>query len=131
MSESSVFTQLQKGYQVLNRARTHEWIIDEPIELGGQNAGAEPTEHLLSAISACMTITLKMYAERKEWDLQSVSVALKLIERGGPGVKSIIEKKVMISGNLDEDQQKRLLDISGRCPTAKLVADSFEFIWAS
>lgn len=131
MSESKVLTRLQEGYQVLNQARTHEWMIDEPVELGGKNSGAEPTEHLLSAISACMTITMKMYAERKEWDLQSASVELKLLERGGAGKKSMIEKKVVVLGSLDEDQKKRLLDISGRCPTAKLVADSFEFVWAS
>ena len=112
-------------YTVENITRKHTWTIDEPVALGGLDLGPKPDEVLLSALVSCKIITVKMYAERKGWDVQNVSVQLKLGEKVGD--KTEIEKSIQIDGDVDETQLARLIDVSGRCPMAKLVANSFEF----
>ena len=65
-----------------------------------------------------------MYASRKEWELENVIVKLKILDKGE---KTLIEKSISFEGNLDEKQQKRLLEISGRCPVVKMLSNSIEF----
>ena len=116
---------LKENYTVENSARKHSWNLDEPIALGGLDLGPKPGETLLSALVSCKIITVKMYADRKGWDVQNVSVQLKLGEK--VGYKTEIEKSIQIEGDLNEAQLARLIDVSGRCPVARLVANSFEF----
>ena len=120
-----VIGSLKENYTVENSARKHTWNIDEPVALGGFDLGPKPDEVLLSALVSCKIITVKMYAERKGWDVQNISVQLKLGEKIGD--KTEIEKSIQIEGELDEVQLARLVDVSGKCPVVKLVANSFEF----
>lgn len=116
---------LREKYTVVNSARNHTWLVDEPIEVGGLDLAQKPTEQLLSALVSCKIITVKMYAERKEWDVQNIYIDLVLGDKEGD--KIIIEKSIKFEGNLTQEQKDRLIEISGRCPVAKLVANSFEF----
>ena len=116
---------LKEKFTVENSAREHTWLVDEPKELGGLDVAAKPTEILLSALVSCKIITVKMYASRKGWDIENISIELKMGEKIGD--KTEIEKRVNIEGDFDETQITRLIEISGRCPVAKLVANSFEF----
>ena len=59
---------LGENYQVINEVTQHQWKSDEPEDLGGKNAGPTPVELLLSALASCKLITVRMYAERKQWD---------------------------------------------------------------
>lgn len=112
-------------YTVHNHARSHEWLSDEPLADGGADKGPKPTELLLSSLASCKLITLKMYADRKGWDLKDVHVDLRIAERGEI---TKIEKRIEFIGELDDKQKERLLDISGRCPVAKMLSNSIEFI---
>lgn len=116
---------LKEKYTVENSARSHTWLVDEPIEVGGLDLAQKPSEQLLSALVSCKIITVKMYAERKGWDVKNIHVNLVLGDKIGD--KTIIEKSIKYEGNLTQEQKERLTDISGRCPVAKLVANSFEF----
>ncbi len=116
---------LNEKYTVENKTKEHSWIVDEPKSIGGLDLGPKPDEVLLSALVSCKAITMKMYAERKGWDVQNVSVKLRMGEKIGD--KTEIEKSIKIEGELDESQLARLIDVSGRCPIAKLVANSIEF----
>jgi len=116
---------LKEIYAVEINSRKHTWIIDEPVSLGGLDKGPKPDEILLSALISCMAITVRMYAERKEWEVNNVEVKLKLGEKIGD--KTLIEKTIIIDGDLNEVQLTRLIDVSNRCPMAKLVSNSFEF----
>lgn len=116
---------LKEKYTVENSAREHKWLIDEPTEIGGLDLAAKPSEMLLSALVSCKIITVKMYAARKGWDIKNISIELKLGEKVGD--KTEIEKRIKIEGDFDEAQITRLIEISGRCPIAKLVSNSFEF----
>lgn len=117
---------LREGYTVENHSRGMMWLTDEPEEIGGNNLGPAPTEVLLSSLASCKLITLRMYAARKEWDLQNASIELEIV---GKEDKTIIRKSLLLEGNLDEKQVERLRTISGRCPVVKMLADSIEFIW--
>ncbi len=116
---------LKDKYTVENSARGHKWLVDEPLEIGGLDLAAKPSEMLLSALVSCKIITVKMYASRKGWDIKNISIELKMGEKVGD--KTEILKSVKIEGDLDLDQINRLIEISGRCPVARLVANSFEF----
>ncbi len=115
---------LKEKYTVNNTARSHEWISDEPLDVGGMDLGPKPTELLLSALISCKIITIMMYAGRKDWEVQDVSISLKMGEKAEI---TLIEKSISFTGDLDEAQTQRLIDVSARCPVAKMLGNSIEF----
>ena len=98
---------LKEKYTVNNTARSHEWISDEPLDVGGMDLGPKPTELLLSALISCKIITIMMYAGRKDWEVQDVSISLKMGEKAEI---TLIEKSISFTGDLDEAQTQRLID---------------------
>ena len=102
----------------------HQLRADEPIEVGGGDTGPAPKEWLLSALGACTAITLRMYAERKQWPLQSVRIELDYGE-SSPG-RTVIVRKLHIEGDLDEAQRERLLQIANACPVHKILTGAIE-----
>ena len=125
MEGTSVKAALLHGYRVENKSRGLEWFADEPESIGGTNTAPKPSELLLSALTSCKLITMRMYAERKGWDVNGLKVDLEIIERSD---KTLLSKKITFPGNLDQAQRERLIEISGRCPVAKMVSDSFEYV---
>ena len=121
---AEVRASLLEKYTVENNSREHSWISDEPTDVGGDDIGPKPTELFLSSLASCKLITLRMYAQRKEWDLQDARIYLAVLERGE---KVVIQKSIEFEGDLDEKQKARLLDISGRCPVAKMLSGSIEY----
>lgn len=95
-------------------------IADEPIAVGGRDLGFSPKELLASALAACTSATLRMYADRKGWELQEVRLEIDL-ERDEKGNNTIIERKLDLIGNLDETQRTRLLKIAESCPIHKIL----------
>src|SRR5690606_256318 len=100
-------------------------IADEPIDMGGKDLGFSPKELLASALAACTSATLKMYADRKEWDLQEVKIDIELdfIKEEN---KTIINRKLELIGNLDETQKSRLMAIANACPVHKMLNNPIE-----
>ncbi len=95
---------------------------DEPVVSGGTEEGFSPTELLYSALATCTCITLRMYADRKQWPLDSIKVTLSqersLDEKGG----IVLEQDIELTGLLTSEQRYRLLDISKHCPVHQLLA---------
>lgn len=99
----------------IHSSNGNDLIADEPLESGGQNLGFAPGELLASALGACTCITMRMYADRKEWPVDSISITVNY-ERNKETRTSHFRKEITIKGQLDEEQTKRLLQIADKCP---------------
>ena len=118
------------------QTKNHTMVADEPTSFGGDNFGASPYEYLNAGLAACTVMTLKLYAERKQWDLQEVFVYISHskqhsdhlnIEVDKPKYLDHISKKLKFVGNLDEKQQQRLKDIASKCPVHKTISSEVIF----
>ena len=86
-------------------------VADEPPALGGQGAGFAPYDLLLASLGACTAITLRMYADRKAWPMESVEVGLRLQNQDGLRID-----RVLTIAGLDDEQKARMADIAERTP---------------
>lgn len=100
-------------------------VADEPTEIGGKNLGFSPKELLASALAACTSATIRMYADRKGWDLEEVKLEIE-IERDEHENTTVINRKLLIFGNLDEAQKLRLLNVANSCPVHKILSNPIE-----
>jgi len=106
--------------------REHTIIGDEPLKAGGNNSGPTAHELLVASLAQCTSITLRMYADNKGWKLNRVEVDAEMQRITESGVqKNNIVMKITLDGDLDDEQRKRLLDISGRCPVHKTLRSAF------
>jgi putative redox protein len=96
----------------------HVVTSDEPASRGGTDAGPSPTGLLLAALAACTSITLRMYADRKGWELGTVHVGLKLLHAGDA---QRIERTIHVAAPLTPEQQARLLEIAEKTPVTKTL----------
>lgn len=141
MSEVVVTSQTNLRNEV-RYGEGRSFITDEPVSAGGEDAGPDPYTLLLGALGSCISMTLTMYAKRKQWPLESVSVRLrqnrihakdcKECIQGQDGYIQRIERSVTITGPLSEEQHARLQEIAHRCPVHKtltspiIITDSSE-----
>lgn len=104
-------------YQQNVSAGRHTLVADEPQAMGGDDAGLAPFDFLLAALGSCTSITLRMYAQRKNLPLTHVSVALthEKIDVDGHKVDRI-ERNITLIGELSVEQRERLLEIANKCP---------------
>jgi putative redox protein len=100
-------------YAVDLHAGRHRLVADEPASHGVVDAGPGPFSLLRSGLAACTAITLRMYAQRKGWKLQSVDVDARLLRQG---TEAHIDRIISLHGELDAAQQARLLEISEKTP---------------
>jgi uncharacterized OsmC-like protein len=108
----------------------HELVADEPTNLGGTDAGPTPYDYLLAALGSCTTMTLRMYADRKGWPLESVTVRLSQDRVHATDCEECeteegridrIEREIELEGPLDEEQRLRLLEIADKCPVHRTM----------
>ena len=132
----SAVVRRRKGYEHEIEIREHRLISDEPEEKGGTDHGPKATEFLAASLAACTAATMEIYADRKEWELGQVEVAVDFTE-GSAEAPPRFETTIRIPAELDDDQRERLLVIAGKCPVHRTLAaqnveidDSLELIEA-
>jgi uncharacterized OsmC-like protein len=115
--------------QVVSAGR-HRLRADEPVEAGGGDTGPSPYEWLVAALGACTSMTVRMYAERKQWPLEHVSVRLRHRKRHAQDCQDCeardarldhVDREVSLTGPLDPAQRQRLLEIANRCPVHRTL----------
>ncbi len=127
---------IEDNFTTSIQTKNHSFIADEPASIGGSDFGPSPYEYLNAALAACTVMTLKLYAERKQWDLQEVFVYIShsrkhsddlQVEVEKPKYLDHISKKLKFVGNLDATQKERLKEIASRCPVHKTIASEVIF----
>jgi putative redox protein len=101
----------------------HDLRADEPEAEGGTDTGPEPHELLLAALGSCTSMTLKVYSARKGWPLGDVRVLLGGTSADG---KYVITRQISMTGDLDAEQRKRLIEIADKCPVHKTLSGTIE-----
>lgn len=125
-------TKIQAGighehYTTKMTMRGHLLVADEPESNGGKDHGPTPTELVISGLAACTTSTLRMYADRKGWEVERIDVEISLhIKKKESGQISHFDSCIEITGNLTQEQKDRMLVIAGKCPIHKLLTNAVE-----
>lgn len=107
---------------------------DEPVESGGDSAGPSPYELLLASLGHCTVLTMILYARRKEWQIDHVSVrgTFERIITGDPvngrTRTERITQEINLSGPLSEEQRARILEIAHKCPVHRTLANGLELV---
>ncbi|WP_262148887.1 OsmC family protein [Chryseobacterium foetidum] len=118
LGKTKYYTQVIAGENTL--------ITDEPIDKGGQNKGFNPFEILATSLASCTAATLRMYIDRKEWDIENIDVEVEL--ENFPLTKlAVFKRNISFEGsNVNEDQLKRLHAIADACPVHKILLNEIE-----
>lgn len=105
-------------------------VLDEPIKAGGTNTGPNPYDLLSAALAACTSMTLRLYADRKQWPLEAVMVEVDHRKvhvddcedcTDKPKRLDLFERRIQVEGPLDDTQRARLLEIANRCPVHRTL----------
>ena len=110
-------------YRVKLQNGRHEFLADEPKDIGGEDTGPAPDELLEASLASCTAITLRMYADRKKWPVAEIMVTV-ILERKDN--KTIFSREIVLNGTVDEEQRQRLLEIAKACPVSKTLLGEIE-----
>jgi len=123
------------GFAQEIQAGPHQFRSDEPAAAGGTDSGPTPYDLLLGALGSCTSMTVGMYARRKQWPLERVTVQLRHSRVHAEDCAdcetrdakiTLIERDIQLDGPLDEEQRARLLAIANRCPVHLTLTSTIE-----
>ena len=113
----------------------HRLTADEPAELGGTGSGPSPYELLLAALGACTSMTVAIYARRRQWPLEEVSVRMKHSKihaedcescETKEGMLDRVESEIELAGELTAEQRAKLLEIAQKCPVRRTLTSEID-----
>lgn len=123
-NQITAITELDRSkYRTKVYAGGHFIYADEPESLGGTDEGMTPGALLLASLGSCTAITIRMYADRKNIDLESVKIHLEICKEEEMNKETRINKKIELEGNLTDEQRQRLLEIANKCPIYRILAN--------
>jgi len=110
-------------YQTTVTSAGHTLIADEPETSQGTNQGMSPYSLLLASLGSCTAITLRMYADRKMWVVDSIAIKLDMYRINAD---TVIERKITFTGNLTAEQRNRLLTVANSCPIHQILTGNID-----
>lgn len=96
-------------------------IMDEPTTVGGQDKGPDPYTTLLASLAGCTLSTLRMYIDRKGWDIPDISVKLNMYQDTSAALVTFIKREITFGNDISPEQKDRLLLIASKCPVSKIL----------
>jgi putative redox protein len=126
-----VVTSRQNLQNEVRSAMGHTFTTDEPVSAGGEDAGPDPYTLILAALGSCISMTVRIYARRKQWPVETITVRLRQnrihakdceVCEDEEGFIHRIERSVSFTGNLTDEQHARLQEIAHKCPVHKTLS---------
>jgi putative redox protein len=99
-------------------------IMDEPVTSGGKDLGPDPYSTLLAALAGCTLSTLRMYIDRKGWDIPEISVKINMYQETENGLSTFIKREINFPNNPPNEQRDRLFVIAKNCPVSKILENN-------
>lgn len=129
----------QEGFLTQVKAGRHDLLADEPVSVGGTDLGPTPYDYLLTALGACTSMTLRMYADMKKLDVKNITVHLthgkihrddciQCVKDEKTGKIDQIRKYIELEGDLTEKQRARMTQIADRCPVHRTLHNEIEVV---
>jgi putative redox protein len=101
--------------------RKGELLMDEPESIGGNDLGPDPFSTFLASLAGCTLSTLRMYIDRKGWNIPEIRISMNLSQETTEELQTTISRTISFSGNVSNEQKDRLLVIADKCPISKLL----------
>lgn len=96
-------------------------LMDEPESIDGKNLGPDPYSTFLASLAGCTLSTLRMYIDRKGWDIHEINIALNMSQETTQEFETTISRTISFSAEISEEQKQRLLLIAEKCPVSKIL----------
>jgi putative redox protein len=123
-NQITAVTELDKShYKTKVFAGGHFIYADEPEDLGGTDEGISPGALLLASLGSCTAITMRMYADRKNIALDTIKIELAICKEEEMNKSTTITRKIELTGELDDAQRDRLMQIADKCPIHKILSN--------
>lgn len=135
MTKAVVVRNSGDGLMTQVSAGGHDLTTDEPVSVGGTDQGPTPYDLLLAGLGSCTAMTLRLYAKRKEWPLEGVEITLEHDRihasdcadcETKEGRIDRIQRAIRLTGDLDETQRDRLMEIADRCPVHRTLTNEIK-----
>lgn len=104
--------------------RKGSFFMDEPTTIEGQDLGPDPYTALLSSLAACTLSTLRMYIDRKGWDIPEINIAVNMAQEDNEELTTTFSRVITFPNIIEEDIKSRLLVIAEKCPVSKILKNN-------
>ncbi|MEL1239454.1 OsmC family protein [Flavobacterium flavipallidum] len=101
--------------------RNGQLIMDEPESNGGKDLGPDPFSALLASLAGCTLATLRMYIDRKGWDIPEINITVNAQQQTEGELETIFSREISFPTTISQEQKDRLLLITEKCPVSKLL----------
>lgn len=123
-SQITAITELDRShYKTKVYSGGHFIYADEPEDIGGTDEGMPPGALLLASLGSCTAITIRMYADRKNFNLDSIKIDLAICKEEEMSKETRITRKIELVGDLTDEERQRLMVIADKCPIHKILTN--------